>query len=44
MDREKFKIIAEKATQESGERMLKEMTDNPIKRLMFKIAKKWWPI
>ena len=44
MNTEQFKIIAEKAIQESGERMLKEMTDSPIKRLLFKIASKWWPI
>ena len=40
MNREEFKIIAEKAIQESGEKMYKEMTDNPIKKLMFWIANK----
>jgi len=40
MNREEFKIIAERAIQESGEKMLKEMTNSPIKRLLFKIASK----
>jgi len=44
MNREEFNIIALKAIQESWDKMYKEMTDNPIKKLMFWYASKWWPM
>ncbi len=44
MNTEQFRAIAEKALQESGEKMYKEMTDNPIKKIMFLISNKWWPM